>query len=195
MRARVQDFARGLEQIVVVEEKRGLIETQLKELLYGRSPASIVGKQDEQGDSLFPSYGALSSNRIAARAGRAYPSSRPGTTTWPRISQRCASATRPRRSSRARSCARPTSAPAARTTPRPGCPKAASPRPASAATTWRSGWTAAPRASPRWARKAPTGSARRRSPGASTSFRTSATAPTTTPGCWRSAPRSRRAST
>ena len=61
----VQDFARGLEQIVVVEEKRGLIETQLKELLYGRSGTSIVGKQDEQGESLFPSHGALSSNRIA----------------------------------------------------------------------------------------------------------------------------------
>ena len=61
----VQAFAQGLEQIVVVEEKRGLIETQLKELLYGRAPASIVGKEDEEGKSLFPSYGALSSNRIA----------------------------------------------------------------------------------------------------------------------------------
>ena len=61
----VQNFAHGLEQIVVVEEKRGLIETQLKELLYGRSGTSIVGKQDEQGKSLFPSHGALSSNQIA----------------------------------------------------------------------------------------------------------------------------------
>jgi indolepyruvate ferredoxin oxidoreductase len=61
----LQSFAQGLEQIVVVEEKRGLIETQLKEMLYGRSVATIVGKQDEQGESLFPSYGALSSNRIA----------------------------------------------------------------------------------------------------------------------------------
>ena len=61
----VREFARGLEQIVVVEEKRGLIETQLKELLYGHARAAIVGKQDEQGESLFPSHGALSSNRIA----------------------------------------------------------------------------------------------------------------------------------
>ncbi|MGH6918405.1 MAG: indolepyruvate ferredoxin oxidoreductase family protein, partial [Geminicoccaceae bacterium] len=61
----VQAFARGLEQIVVVEEKRGLIETQLKELLYGRADTAIVGKQDEVGESLFPSHGALSSNRIA----------------------------------------------------------------------------------------------------------------------------------
>ena len=36
--------------------------------------------------------------------------------------------------------------------------------PASAATTWRTGWTARPKASPRWAARAPTGSARRRSP-------------------------------
>ncbi|HEX5078781.1 MAG TPA: indolepyruvate ferredoxin oxidoreductase family protein, partial [Geminicoccaceae bacterium] len=63
--AAVQAFAQGLEQIVVVEEKRGLIETQLKELLYGHCAATIVGKQDEHGASLFPSYGALSSNRIA----------------------------------------------------------------------------------------------------------------------------------
>ena len=112
------------------------------------------------------------------------------TTAWRRIWPPCAGATRPRRGSRARSCARPISAPAARTTPRPGCPRAASPRPASAATTWRSGWTAARRASPRWAPRAPTGSARRRSPSATTSSRTSATAPTTTRGCWRSAPRS-----
>jgi indolepyruvate ferredoxin oxidoreductase len=61
----VQSFARGLEQIVVVEEKRGLIETQLKELLYGRADTTIIGKQDEQGEILFPSYGALSSNQIA----------------------------------------------------------------------------------------------------------------------------------
>ena len=37
---------------------------------------------------------------------------------------------------------RPISAPAARTTPRPGCPRAAGRWPASAATSWRSGWTA-----------------------------------------------------
>jgi indolepyruvate ferredoxin oxidoreductase len=63
---RVRAFAQGLEQIVVVEEKRALIETQLKELLYGQANAPvIVGKQDERGAPLFPSHGALSSNQIA----------------------------------------------------------------------------------------------------------------------------------
>ena len=60
----MRSFAQGLEQIIVVEEKRGLIEGQLKELLYGSSTA-IIGKQDEDGKSLFPSYGALTSNQIA----------------------------------------------------------------------------------------------------------------------------------
>ncbi len=46
------------------------------------------------------------------------------------------------RSPRSASRACPTSARAARTTPRPGCPRAAARRPASAATSWRSGWTA-----------------------------------------------------
>ena len=44
------------------------------------------------------------------------------------------------------SSACPTSAPAARTTPRPRCPKARTRRPASAATSWRAGWTATPTA-------------------------------------------------
>ncbi len=65
-------FARGLELIMVVEEKRSLIETQLKELLYGRPDAPcVIGKQDESGRVLFPSVGALDSNQIAiAIAGR-----------------------------------------------------------------------------------------------------------------------------
>ncbi|MGI9452270.1 MAG: indolepyruvate ferredoxin oxidoreductase family protein, partial [Geminicoccaceae bacterium] len=59
-------FAKGLKQIIVVEEKRGLIESQVKEVLFGqRSTPSVVGKKDEDGNWLFPSNGALSSNQIA----------------------------------------------------------------------------------------------------------------------------------
>ena len=94
-----------------------------------------------------------------------------------------------------RRSASPTSAPAARTTPRPACPKAAAPPPASAATSWRCGWTATPRPSRTWAAKARPGSGRRRSPTRSTSSPTSATAPTSTPACSRSAPRWRPRST
>jgi indolepyruvate ferredoxin oxidoreductase len=64
-------FARGLERIVVVEEKRSLIEWQLKEILYGQPGApQVVGKRDEGGRLLFPSDGALDPNHIAVQIGR-----------------------------------------------------------------------------------------------------------------------------
>jgi indolepyruvate ferredoxin oxidoreductase len=66
----VTAFAKGLRQIVVVEEKRGLIESQVKDILYGmRAAPSVVGKKDEDGNWLFPSNGALSSNQIAKAIG------------------------------------------------------------------------------------------------------------------------------
>ena len=107
-----------------------------------------------------------------------------------------ASTAGPRRPAPARpASARPGSAAAARTTPRPRCPRARAPSPASAATTWRSGWTARPSASARWAARACRGSARRRSRPTPTSSPTSATAPTSTRACWRCASRSPPAST
>ncbi len=62
----VEQFAEGLQSILVVEEKRSLVETQLKEQLYGRADAPIViGKRDEQENVLLPSWGALDANQIA----------------------------------------------------------------------------------------------------------------------------------
>ena len=62
------EFADGLDEILVVEEKRGLIENQLKEQLYNM-PAShrprVVGKFDEHGRWLLPSMGDLSPGKIA----------------------------------------------------------------------------------------------------------------------------------
>ena len=64
-------FANGLERIIVVEEKRGLIEPQLKDILYGRPGApQIIGKRDEQGAILFRSDGALDPNHIAIVIGQ-----------------------------------------------------------------------------------------------------------------------------
>ena len=56
----------GLDRVLVVEEKRGLIESQAKELLYHlpRRPV-IEGKHDEAGATLLPSHGNLSSNQVA----------------------------------------------------------------------------------------------------------------------------------
>lgn len=64
-------FADGLEEIIVVEEKRGLIEPQLKEILYGTANAPrIVGKTDETGAPLLPASGALNANEVAREIGR-----------------------------------------------------------------------------------------------------------------------------
>ena len=63
-------FADGLDLIIVVEEKRSLIESQLREALYGTANQPvIVGKRDERGDWLFPVKGALDPNDIAVAVG------------------------------------------------------------------------------------------------------------------------------
>ncbi len=65
-----KSFAAGLKKIVVVEEKRSLVETQLKELLYGEAGApQIVGKRDERGETLFQSEMALDPVQIAIAIG------------------------------------------------------------------------------------------------------------------------------
>jgi indolepyruvate ferredoxin oxidoreductase len=66
----ISDFARGLDMIVVVEEKRSLIETQIRENLYGRAEQPVVvGKRDERDAWLFPAKGALDPNDIAIALG------------------------------------------------------------------------------------------------------------------------------
>ena len=66
----IKDFARGLEMIVVVEEKRSLIEVQVREDLYGTAmQPTVIGKKDERGDWLFPAKGALDPNDIAIALG------------------------------------------------------------------------------------------------------------------------------
>jgi indolepyruvate ferredoxin oxidoreductase len=70
----VRAFAEGLDEILVVEEKRALIEGQLKEILYGANLSSrprVLGKHDEDGNWILPSAGELTPAQIArAIAGR-----------------------------------------------------------------------------------------------------------------------------
>ncbi len=68
----IRAFARGLEDIVVVEEKHSFIESQMKELFYnfeGDRP-TIVGKHDEAGEWILPSTGELTPATIAGVIGR-----------------------------------------------------------------------------------------------------------------------------
>jgi indolepyruvate ferredoxin oxidoreductase len=66
----VRRFAEGLDLIIVVEEKRSLIETQVKEQLYGRTDAPrVIGKKDENEQWLFHAKGALDPTEIAIAVG------------------------------------------------------------------------------------------------------------------------------
>src|SRR6266852_7472275 len=67
----LKEFAKGLDVIVVVEEKRSLIEVQVKEELYGTPDQPVViGKRDEEGRWLFPVKAALDPNDIAIAIGQ-----------------------------------------------------------------------------------------------------------------------------
>jgi indolepyruvate ferredoxin oxidoreductase len=79
----VREFARGLEEVLVVEEKRAVIENQFKEQLYNWDEhvrPRVVGKFDEKGEWILPSAGELTPAKvarvIAARIGRFYSSER-----------------------------------------------------------------------------------------------------------------------
>lgn len=66
-RQSVREFARGLEQVIVVEDKTAFIETQIREILYGSADApQIVGKYDAAGAPLFPVGGELTAGRLLA---------------------------------------------------------------------------------------------------------------------------------
>jgi indolepyruvate ferredoxin oxidoreductase len=62
------DFVKDKHEVLVVEEKRGIIESQFKEYFYdypGRKPQRMVGKEDENGKRLVPWTGELSPLELA----------------------------------------------------------------------------------------------------------------------------------
>ncbi|WP_169569818.1 indolepyruvate ferredoxin oxidoreductase family protein [Sneathiella limimaris] len=77
----VRNFAEGLEEVLVIEEKRALVENQMKEQLYNWQTSvrpRIIGKFDDEKKSVFPSSGELTpamvARVIAARIRRFYTS-------------------------------------------------------------------------------------------------------------------------
>jgi len=65
-RQELKEFVAGLDLVIVVEEKRSLIEVQVREELYGTANQPVcIGKKDEQGNWLFPVKGALDPNEVA----------------------------------------------------------------------------------------------------------------------------------
>jgi indolepyruvate ferredoxin oxidoreductase len=79
----IRHFAEGLEEILVIEEKRAVIENQFKEQLYNWREdvrPRVVGKFDENRNWIMPSTGELTPAQIARviaqRIGRFYTSPR-----------------------------------------------------------------------------------------------------------------------
>nr|WP_157014953.1 indolepyruvate ferredoxin oxidoreductase family protein [Mesorhizobium xinjiangense] len=63
------EFVRDKEEVLVIEEKRGIIESQFKEYFYdwlGHKPRVMVGKRDEKGERLVPWTGELSPRQLVS---------------------------------------------------------------------------------------------------------------------------------
>lgn len=59
------EFADGLEEILVIEEKRAFMETQIRDLLYGRTGAPrVLGKLDDEGRPLIAHFGGLTAEDL-----------------------------------------------------------------------------------------------------------------------------------
>ena len=148
----IREFCQGHEEVLVVEEKRALIENQLKEQAYNWPTdlrPRIHGKHNEDRDLILPSFGELTPARIArvvaqrlerlprGNAIEGYERSRTALPSW--MPRKGNSTLRRRRWPACR-----ISVPAVRTIPRRGCRKGRALMPGSAVTSWFSGWTARP---------------------------------------------------
>jgi len=68
--ALIREFARGLDEVVVIEEKRGFVEQRVKAALCeAERRVRVVGKEDEAGRELFPTHGGMDADLIAAKLG------------------------------------------------------------------------------------------------------------------------------
>ncbi|MEK6530008.1 MAG: 2-oxoacid ferredoxin oxidoreductase, partial [candidate division NC10 bacterium] len=62
----IREFARGLEELFVIEEKRGLMELFIRDILYNQAERPrVVGKRDAEGRVLVPIDGELDADRVA----------------------------------------------------------------------------------------------------------------------------------
>ncbi len=75
------DFVHGKQEVLVIEEKRGIIESWFKEYFYdypGRKPERMVGKYDEKEQRLVPWVGELSPIQLAGIVARRLDAEFPG---------------------------------------------------------------------------------------------------------------------
>ena len=192
----VKEFSRGLDLIMVVEEKRGLIEPQLKDFLYHTADApQVIGKQDEKGNRLFPSAGAFDPNHIAlSLAERVLAKSSAGTSLermpWQNsgiVKPDFVTASSPRKRSRNRSRGCLISVQDVPIILLPLFLKEAMLMQGSDAITWPSGWTEVLQVLPTWGQREPTGWENLFSVNVNMCFKTSETEPIFIRVCWPSA--------
>lgn len=70
-RPTVEEFGRGLAEILVLEEKRPLLELFIKDICYGWAERPVVvGKVDDEGQPLVPQAGELDAGTIARVVGQ-----------------------------------------------------------------------------------------------------------------------------
>src|SRR5882757_5563832 len=63
----IRDFCAGLDEVIVVEEKRAFLESAVRAALQStNTETTVVGKADESGADLFPIEGAMDPDVIAA---------------------------------------------------------------------------------------------------------------------------------
>jgi indolepyruvate ferredoxin oxidoreductase len=64
----VEEFSKGLDEILVIEDKRPFLEAAIKDVLYGQpNTPRIFGKRGPDGASMFPPTGELDPDLIARR--------------------------------------------------------------------------------------------------------------------------------
>ncbi len=62
----VAEFAAGLDEILVIEDKRAFLEDAVKSVLYGQGSApAVYGKRSRDGSPLFAAVGELDADSVA----------------------------------------------------------------------------------------------------------------------------------
>ena len=65
----VRDFARGLREIIVVEESGPFVEQAVKATLWHTDVKAVYGQVDENGKTLIPAYGEVDPEELALKLG------------------------------------------------------------------------------------------------------------------------------
>jgi indolepyruvate ferredoxin oxidoreductase len=67
----VREFAAGVEEVIVVEDKRPFVERQIRDVLYGQDhQPRVIGKHDEQGRPFIAMNGAVASDPLGHQLAR-----------------------------------------------------------------------------------------------------------------------------